>query len=111
MLGHLIAALDDPKVALDLVAALDEPALVARLTAAADAEGREPAEIIASTVWSFLDSACDDHWVQLVGIMNKSDDPGLSAVRAILTKALPETCQEGSGAAQAPTAEQQSLSP
>lgn len=92
MLGQLIEALDDPKVALNLVAALDEPALLARLAAVADAdaEGRAPAEIVASTVRGFLDSACDDHWLQLVGIMNRTEDPGLSAVRAILSKALPE---------------------
>jgi hypothetical protein len=90
MLGQLIDSLDDPKVALDLVAALDEPALLARLAAIADTEGRALAEIVASTVRGFLDSACDDHWLQLVGIMNRAEDPGLSAVRAILTKAMQE---------------------
>lgn len=90
MLGQLIEALDDPKVALDLVAAIDDPALLARLAAVADAERRAPAEIVASTVRGFLDSACDDHWLQLMGIMNRAENPGLSAVRAILVKALPD---------------------
>lgn len=94
MLGQLIEALDDPKVALDLVSALDDRALLARLAAVADAERRAPAEIVASTVRDFLNSACNDHWLQLVGIMNRAEDPGLSAVRAILVKALPDERRE-----------------
>jgi hypothetical protein len=44
---------------------------------------------MASTVHGFLDTASDDHWLQLVGIMNRARDPGLAAIRAILDKALP----------------------
>ena len=90
MLGALIASLDDPVVASGLVAALDDPSLAARVAAAAAASGRAPAEIVAATVRSFLDTASDDHWVQLVGIMNRAADPGLATLRAILSKALPE---------------------
>lgn len=89
MLGRLIDSLDDPQVALGLVVALDEPALLQRLTAAADATGRPPADVMATAVRSFLETASDDHWLQLVGIMSRAQDPGLAAMRAILTKALP----------------------
>lgn len=89
MLGQLIEALDDPAVALALVAALGEPSLATRLAAAADAEGRPPAEVMASAVRGFLDTASDDHWLQLIGIMNRAEDPSLAALRAILDKTLP----------------------
>jgi hypothetical protein len=36
-----------------------------------------------------LETASDDHWLQLVGIMNRAPDPGLAAVRAIPARALP----------------------
>ena len=94
MLGTLIASLDDPEVAAGVVA-LDDPALAVRIAAAAAALGRPPAEIVAATVRDFLDTASDDHWVQLIGIMNRAADPGLAALRAILSKALPEV---GAGA-------------
>lgn len=90
MLGRLLDSLDDPKVALALVAALDDPLLSKRLATAADATGRSPADVLASTVRGFLDTASDDHWLQLVGIMNRAPDPGFAAMRAILEKALPE---------------------
>ncbi len=89
MLGKLIDSLDDADVALRLVAALEAPSLSERLAAAADAAGHSHADVIASTVRGFLDTASDDHWLQLVAIMNRAQDPGLAAVRAILDKALP----------------------
>ncbi|UCI22911.1 hypothetical protein FJ970_31535 (plasmid) [Mesorhizobium sp. B2-1-8] len=72
-----------------LVAAFDEPALLTRLAAAAAASGRLPGEIVGSAVRNFLDTASDDHWTQLIGLMNRAEDPGLAAMRAILEKSLP----------------------
>jgi hypothetical protein len=89
MLGNIIASLDDPKVAMALVEAFDEPALRARLAAAAGQSGRQPAEIVGSAVRNFMETASDDLWTQLIGIMNRADDPALAAIRAILEKALP----------------------
>lgn len=90
MLGRLIASLDDPAFALGVVEALEQPALTGRLAAAAEATGRAPAELVASAVRGFVDTASDDHWLQLVGIMNRAEDPTLAAMRAILEKALPK---------------------
>lgn len=91
MLGNLIASLDDPKVAMNLLAALDEPALLRRLAVAAGESGRPPADIVGSVVRHFLETAPDDLWTQLIGIMNRAEDPGLTAMRAILEKALPQS--------------------
>ncbi|MDX8528294.1 hypothetical protein RFM68_27840 [Mesorhizobium sp. MSK_1335] len=89
MLGNLIASLDDPDAAMAIVAAIDAPALVARLAAAADQSGRSPADVVGSAVRNFIDTASDDLWTQLIGLMNRAQDPGLAAMRAILEKALP----------------------
>jgi hypothetical protein len=90
MLGALIASLDDPKVAERLLGALDSPVLSRRLGEAAAREGAVVAQVMASAVRYFLETASEDHWVQLIGIMNRAEDPGLAAIRAILAKALPE---------------------
>jgi hypothetical protein len=42
-------------------------------------------DFVAGAVREFLDSADDDLWFQLITIVRKSDDPGLSAVQTILT--------------------------
>jgi hypothetical protein len=90
MLGNLIASLDDPKAAIAIVAAIDEPALSVRLTAAADTSGCSPADIVGSAIRNFVDTAPDDFWTQLIGIMNRTQDPGLAAMRAILEMMLPD---------------------
>lgn len=90
MLGKLIDSLDDPVVAMNLVAALADPELEARLANAAEAEGRPTADVVATIVRNFLNAASDDHWVQLIGIMNRAKDPALAALRAILASELSE---------------------
>lgn len=90
MLGELIESLDDPKVAARVIAMLDDPALSQRLAAVAQSAGRLQSDVVASTVRGFLETASDDHWLQLIGIMSRAEDPGLAAMRAILAKALPD---------------------
>lgn len=89
MLGRLIASLDDPQVVAALVTRLEDPALHSRLAAAAEAAGQEQSEIVAASVRGFIDTASDDYWTQLIGIMSRAADPGLAAIRAILLKTLP----------------------
>ena len=75
MLGALIDSLDDPNVAERLLSALDTPALVQRLDQAAEREGVPVAQVMASTLRHFMETASEDHWVQLIGIMNRAEDP------------------------------------
>jgi hypothetical protein len=89
MLGVLIDSLDDPNVAESLLGALAAPALTDRLERAAAREAAPIAQVLASTVRYFMETASEDHWVQLIGIMSRAEDPGLAVIRAILTKALP----------------------
>lgn len=89
MLGKFISDLDDPQVVLDLVAALDAPDLLARIGRAAAAEGQTPSAYLAVSVRTFVDTASDDAWLQLVGIMNRAADPSLAATRAIVEAVLP----------------------
>jgi len=74
MLGRLIDSLDDPETALGLLAALEEPLLVEHLALTASSTGQPVPDVIASTVRGFLETASDDHWVQLIGIMNRAED-------------------------------------
>ena len=93
MLGALIDSLDDPNIAARVLRALDEPALVQRLDQAAERERLPAAQVLASTLRFFLETASEDHWVQLIGIMSRAEDPGLAAIRAVLKKALPEVAE------------------
>lgn len=84
MLGELIAQLDHPDVANGVMGTLH--ADVARQIEHRAAAASMPlTDFVAGAVREFLDSADDDLWFQLITIVRKSDDPGLSAVQTILT--------------------------
>ena len=95
MLGEIVDRLEDPMVAAGILRAIDEPELLARLALAAG--DRPPAEVLAATVRRFLETASDDQWLQLVGIMGRAADPALAALRAILMQALPQALAASHG--------------
>jgi hypothetical protein len=41
-------------------------------------------DFVAGAVRTFLDSADDDLWFQMLTVIRKADDPGLAAVQTIL---------------------------
>lgn len=89
MLGELIAQLDRPDVANSVVATLHSD-VARQIERRAMAASMTIPDFVAGAVREFLDSANDDLWFQLLTIVRKSDDPGLSAVQTILTWAVTE---------------------
>jgi hypothetical protein len=83
VLGELIAQLDRADVANNVVTTLD-PDVAMRLEHRAAEASMTLEDFVAGAVREFLDSADDDLWFQLLTIVRKSDDPGLTAVQTIL---------------------------
>ena len=89
MLGEIISRLEDPRVAEGLLNALDDPPLVRRLSAAAGDEGQSVTDALALAIRRFIDTATDDIWTQLIGILGRAEDPGLAAMHFMLQWAFP----------------------
>ena len=89
MLGELIAQLDRPDVANGVVATLHAD-VVQQIERRAAAASMLVTDFVAGAVREFVESAGDDLWFQLLTIVRKSDDPGLSAVQTILTWVVTE---------------------
>ena len=83
MLGDLIAAMDQPEVVADVLSTLD-PELAVKIAERAAQTSMSVADFSAGAVRAFLDEADDDLWFQLLTVIRKSEDPGLSAVPTIL---------------------------
>lgn len=83
MLGDLISQLDRPELAASVMETLD-PALAVAIDARASDASMTVAEFVAGAVRSFVDTADDDLWFQLITVIRKAEDPGLAAVRTIL---------------------------
>ena len=89
MLGELIAQLDQPDVAASVLTTLD-PRIAGQLERRAAAASMTAADFAAGAVFEFVEHADDDLWFQLLTIVRKSDDPGLTAVQTILTWVVAE---------------------
>jgi hypothetical protein len=89
MLGDLIAQLDQPQIAATVLATLD-PETMKQIEQRAAAATMTCADFAAGAVREFIERADDDLWFQLLTIIRKSDDPGLAAVRTILTWVVTE---------------------
>ena len=83
MLGDLIAGLDRPDVVESVLATLAPP-IRQRLEARAAAASMSVPEFAAGAVREFVERADDDLWFQLLTIIRKAEDPGLTAVGTIL---------------------------
>ncbi len=83
VLGELIAQIDRPDVANSVVTTLHSD-VARQIERRATAASVPVADFVAGAVREFLDNADDDLWFQLLTIVRKSDDPGLTAVQTIL---------------------------
>jgi hypothetical protein len=84
VLGELIAHLDRPEIANGVMVTLHSD-LARQVEHRATAASMPVADFVAGAVREFLDNADDDLWFQLLTIVRKSDDPGLTAVQTILS--------------------------
>lgn len=83
MLGDLIAQLDRPELAAKVLGTLD-PNLAVAIETRAAAASMTTADFVAGAVRAFIDGADDDLWFQMLTVMRKAEDPGLTAVQTIL---------------------------
>ena len=88
LLGDIIARLDDAVVANETLLGLNDLVLVARVETAAAAEQLTPGEFAAMAVRSFSDTATDDDWVSLIGVMGQTTEPGFVCLRKMIEFAL-----------------------
>lgn len=83
MLGELIAQLDRPDLANNVMTTLDSD-VARQVERRASAASMTVTDFVAGAVREFVDRADDDLWFQLLTIIRKSDNPGLTAVQTIL---------------------------
>jgi hypothetical protein len=83
VLGELIAQLDRPDLANNVMTTLDSD-VACQVERRASAASMTVTDFVAGAVREFVDRADDDLWFQLLTIIRKSDNPGLTAVQTIL---------------------------
>jgi cytochrome c2 len=95
MLGDILSALTDAVSAEEALAAVGDPAVVARVRRDAAAEGVDVGTFVACTVCHVLDHAGEEVWLDLLGRMSGSLQPGVTALEVMLARAFAQPLATG----------------
>jgi hypothetical protein len=89
MLGDLLARLTDETTAVETLLRLGDFALLETARQKASAEGIELATCVTQTVQRYTATASDEEWVTLMGLLNRSPDPGATCLQRAFACAQP----------------------
>src|SRR4051812_8592375 len=89
MLGNILGGLTNAAAAEESLAIIADEALLERVRTAADENDVTPGTYVAATVRHLLDHGSEEIWLDLVGKMANSPQPGAAALQAILVRAFP----------------------
>ena len=81
MLGDLLGSLTDETTAVETLLQLGDLTLLETARGKAAAEGLELASYVTQTVQRYASTASDEEWVTLMGMLNRSQDPGATCLR------------------------------
>ena len=96
-LGDVIAKFEDEAFVNETLVALDDLALTARVFTLAAENNVSAGEFAAQSVGQFDNSATDEEWLTLIGLMSRADNPGQVFLRRVLSNALPQPQEFGCG--------------
>lgn len=90
MLGEILGGLTNATMAEDVVTAVARPEILQRIRAAADTGGTPVGALVASKVRHIVEHGAEDVWLDLLGVMSGSSQPGAAAVERMLALAFPD---------------------
>ena len=89
MLGDILRSLTNETAAEEALSAVADPALLTRVRAEAASHNVSPGAFAAAAIRHQLDHAGEEVWLDLIGRMSRSPQPGVAALTAILAHAFP----------------------
>jgi hypothetical protein len=89
MLGTILGGLTNAAAAEESLAVIGDEALLERVRRAADENDVSPGTYVAANVRNLLDHGDEELWLDLIGKMANSPQPGATALRAVLARAFP----------------------
>ncbi len=90
MLGKILAGLTNATTAEAVVSAVGKPAILARIQACAAAGDVSVGALVATRVGHLVEHGAEDIWLDFLGLMSSSPQPGAAAVERMLTYAFPD---------------------
>jgi hypothetical protein len=90
VLGEVVSGLTDAAMAEEVIAAVGRPEILARVRATAAADGIPIGTLVASRVRHVVEHGAEDIWLDLIGVMAGSAQPGAAAIERMLAYAFPD---------------------
>lgn len=90
MLGEIVGGLTNAALAEGVITAIGKPEILQRVRAASEADGVSVGTLVASKVRHVVEHGGEDIWVDLIGVMSGSPQPGAAAVERMLAYAFPD---------------------
>jgi hypothetical protein len=84
LLGDLLARFDDESVATEAILSLGDLHLLTALRERADVDGLQLGTLAANAVERYTAEASDEEWITLMGVLARSEDPGLTWLKRAL---------------------------
>ena len=97
LLGDVIVKFEDEAFVNETLLSLDDLALAAEVIMAADHNDVSAGEFAAHSVGQFVNSASDEEWLTLIGLMSRADNPGQVFLRRVLSNAIRHVPGRGCG--------------
>ena len=88
MLGHLLQALSDPDAAESVLARVGTQEIRQRVECEAAAQSVPVGIMVAQKVRHIVDHGGEDIWLDAIGVMSGSPQPGVAAIQRLLDRAF-----------------------
>ena len=90
MLGKIVGGLTDAAMAEEIIAAVARPEILARIRAASHADRIPLGALVAAKVRHLVEHGGEAIWLDLIGAMAGSPQPGAAAIERMLAYAFPD---------------------
>ena len=81
MLGDLLTSLTDETMAVETLLSAGDLTLLAAVREQATAEGLDLAACVTQIVQRYTNEASDEEWITLMGLLNRSQNPGATCLK------------------------------
>ncbi len=88
LLGDLLASLSDETAATEAILSVNDLSMLAAMQQQAEADGLDLPAYVAGTVRRYALEASDEEWITLMGLLNRSPDPGAVCLKRAFEHAL-----------------------
>jgi hypothetical protein len=88
ILGDVLARLDDESTVTETILGLGDLVLIARLSEQARARGQSLGAYGAGVIRRYTESASDEEWMTLIGLLRAAEDPGALYFKRAFTNSL-----------------------